>query len=214
LNSKEKRQLETELVKMGLAGLASNGDPSPELVQQIAAIVNNWPGATNRHGEWIDKHKYLRDLFGECDQADRSDMYMALVPHLKFKVKSLSHYETMLAERIGNLVSKRAASVTGDKPKPIEVGNSKYAAAPKAIATHAIATLRCHRCPKTEQFVADTPAGAMIAARTAGWTREAGINKEACPDCSTAVAETVIRLSRTETLAVYDRRAGRLDALD
>jgi hypothetical protein len=75
-----------------------------------------------------------------------------------------------------------------------------------------IATVTCHRCHKTDKFPDPTAVGAMIAARKAGWTREAGINKETCPDCSVAVAETIVRLSAKETLAIYDRRACKLDA--
>jgi hypothetical protein len=212
MNAKEKRLLETELTKMGLAGLQANGDPSCDLIDQIAAIVSVWPGATNRHGEWIDKHKYLRDLLGECDGAERVAMYEAIVPRLTFKARELSHYETMLAERVGNLVSKRAMRVEGDVPKPIEIGGNRYAVAPQSLATQAVTTLKCHRCPKVEKFIADTPAGAMIAGRKAGWTREKGVNKETCPACSVEVAETVVRLSHDEFMPIYDRRAGKLDA--
>jgi hypothetical protein len=212
MKADEKRKLETELVKMGLAGLDASGAPSGDLVDQIAAIVSAWKGAYNKYGEWIDRHKYLRDLFSECDACDRQAMYDALVPRLSFKAKSLNHYETMMAERVGNMVSKRAMQVTGDAPKPIEVGGNRYAAAPVARATGVIATVVCHRCRKVEKFVEPTAVSAMTAARRAGWTREKGINKETCPDCSVAVAETIVRLSRTETLAVYDRRACKLDA--
>jgi hypothetical protein len=180
LEQKEKRQLETELVKMGLAGLQDNGAASPALIQEIAAIVNNWQPAPNRHGEWIDRHKFLRDLLAECDQSDRGEMYAAIVPHLAFKALPLASYETMLTERMGRLVSKGAARVEGRAPHPIEVSGKKYAKAPAALATHAIATLHCQRCWKKKRFVADTPVGAMIAARKAGWKR---IEKETCPNC-------------------------------
>lgn len=190
MEQKEKRQLETELLKMGLSGLQANGDPSPELIQELAAIVNNWQPSPNRHGEWIDRHKFLRDLLAECDQADRGEMYSAIVPHLKFTAKPLADYETMLAERMSNLVSKRAGRVEGRAPHPIEVGGKKYAQAPDGTATHAIATLHCQKCWKKKRFIADTPVGAMIAARDAGWKRMP--DKETCPNCVKKLAKEYI----------------------
>jgi hypothetical protein len=212
MDAKEKRNLETGLMQMGLAGLQADGSPSAELVQWIADIVNHWDGYENRLGEWVDKHKFLRDLLNECVADARSEMYTAICPKLTFKPLRLEDYESMIALKAGALVSQRRARVTGDAPKPIEVGGIRYAAAPKFIATNVVATLRCHRCNVVTQFVAPTPAGAMIEGRKAGWTREAGINKETCPECSIAVAETIVRLSNKEVLAVYDRRSCKLDA--
>lgn len=177
---------------MGLAGLQANGDPSPELIGQLAGMVNTWQGAPNRHGEWIDRHKFLRDLLAECDKQYRSDMYEAIVPHLKFKARPLSHYETMMTERMSGLISKGAARVEGRAPHPIEVGGKKYAAAPAALATHAVATLHCQRCFRKKRFLADTPVGAMIAARKAGWKRlydKESIQKETCPNCVKKIEE-------------------------
>ncbi len=181
MDAAEKRQLETGLMKLGLAGLQENGAASPELIQQIAAIVNNWQSTPNRHGEWIDRHKFLRDLLSECDQANRGQMYSAITPHLNFKALPLSSYETMMTERMSKLVDKRAARVEGQAPKPIEVGGKKYTQASAEEATHAIATLHCQRCWRKKRFVADTPVGAMIAARRAGWARFP--DKETCPHC-------------------------------
>lgn len=187
MDAAEKRQLETQLVRMGLAGLKANGEPSPELIQQIAAIVNNWKGAPNRHGEWIDRHKFLRDLFAECDEADRGEMYSAIKPHLNFPVLPLVCYETMMTERMSALVSKGAARLEGQAPRPIEVGGKKYARVPSAYATHAVATLRCQRCWKKKRFIADTPVGAVIAARNAGWKRMPDM--WTCPGCIKKVAK-------------------------
>lgn len=181
MDAKEKRQLETELVKMGLAGLQADGSASPELIQQIAATVNNWQSTPNRHGEWIDRHKFLRDLFAECNESDRAEMYSAIVPHLTFKALPLSYYETMMTERMSNLLSKCAARVEGRAPHPIEIGGNKYRKATTAEATHAIATLHCQRCWKKRRFVADTPVGALIKARDSGWKRLP--DKWTCPNC-------------------------------
>jgi rubredoxin len=181
LNAFEKRRIETQLVSMGLAGLQTNGDPTPELVEQLAAIVNGWQGAPNRHGEWIDKHKFLRDMLAECDAKYRVEMYEAIKPHLKFAVKPLAHYESMTTERMGGLISKRVARVEGRAPHPIEIGGKKYRSASASEATNAIATLHCQKCWKKKRFVADTPVGALIAARNAGWKRVP--EKWTCPSC-------------------------------
>jgi hypothetical protein len=182
LDATEKRQLETQLLRMGLAGLKDNGEPSPELIQQIATMVNNWQGSTNRHGEWINRHKFLRDLLAECDQADRGEMYSAITPHLNFVPYSLAVYEAMMIERMGRLVSKGAARTEGRAPHPIEVGGKKYRRARVSEATHCIATLLCPGCGKQKRFIGDTPVGSLVAARKAGWERMP--DKWTCPICA------------------------------
>jgi hypothetical protein len=193
MDAKEKRQMETQLLRLGLAGLDETGNPTGELVQQIAAIVNGWQTSPNRHGEWIDKHKFLRDLLAECDASGRSDMYSAIVPHLNFKALPLSTYETMMTERMESLVSKGAARVEGRAPHPVEVGGRKYGRASAGEATHGMATLHCQRCWKKKRFVSDTPLGALILARDAGWTRMP--DKWTCPKCVKKMAEGKGRLN-------------------
>jgi hypothetical protein len=185
LDATEKRQVETQLLKMGLAGLQANGDPSTELVGQLAGIVNSHQSYFNRHGEWVDQHKFFSNLLAECDKQYRTEMYEAIRPHLNFKVRSLAEYESMMTERIHRLASKGAAHIEGQAPKPIEVGKKKFAEATREFATHALATVHCQRCWKKKNFLADTPAGAMIAARKAGWARMPvmGVPKETCPAC-------------------------------
>lgn len=186
MDANEKRHMETHLLRLGLAGLDESGNAAPELIQQIAAIVNNWQTSPNRHGEWIDKHKFLRDLLAECDASKRNEMYLAIAPHLNFKTLPLASYETMITERMGNLVSKGAARVEGKAPSPIDVGGRKYARASASEATHGMATLHCQRCWKKKRFIADTPVGAVIAARNAGWTRMP--DKWTCPGCVKKIA--------------------------
>jgi hypothetical protein len=139
-------------------------------------------------------------------------MYEALAPRLRFKALSLPQYEAQIALKAGEMVSQGRMRVEGSAPRAIEIGGHKLAVTTKEDASGAVATVRCHRCNKLEKFLSETPAGAMIEARKAGWTREKGVNKETCIECSVAVAETVIRLSNKETLAIYDRRACKLDA--
>lgn len=185
MDATEKRNLETELLKMGLAGLNANGEASSELIQQIAFMVNNWKGMTSpRYGEWIDQHKFLRDLFAQCNQEDRSEMYAAIVPHLTFTALPLARYEAMMAERMHRLVSKGAARVEGKAPRPIQLGRKKYRRVSASEATQAIATILCQFCGKTKRFLGDTPVGALIAARKCGWARMP--EKWTCPICQKA----------------------------
>lgn len=193
MDQASKRKLENELLTMGLAGL-----DSPELIQQMAELVNRWPG---------DKHEYLTDLINECDPENRAEMYNAIRPHLKFKPMALDQYVARIAERAGAAVSKRQMRVEGSAPRPIQVGNASYVPVPKALSNRAVATVRCHRCPKVEKFVDDTPAGAMLLARKAGWIREKGVNKECCADCAAKLeASEQVTLSRKEVLIVTDKR--------
>lgn len=198
MDQKDKRKLENELLVMGLARL-----DEPELIEQLATLVSDWPG---------DKHDFLEGLLNECESENRQEMYNAIAPKLKFKALSLSQYEAHIALKAGELVSQGRMRVEGNAPRAIEVGGYKLAVVPKHQATGAVATVRCHRCPKAEKFLADTPVSAMIKARAAGWTRENGVNKETCPKCSELLAATFVRLSSGENLAVYDRRLVKLDA--
>lgn len=199
MDAKAKRKLENELIVMGLSGLTD-----PELIQELANLVSAWPG---------DKHEYMRDLLNECEPEKRYEMYHAIAPRLRgFKALSLPQYEAQIALKAGAMVSQGRMRVEGERPKPIEIGGTRLAVVSEAEASHAVATVRCHRCQKADRFLGDTPVDAMTNARKAGWTREAGVNKEICPECTVALAATVVCLSKKETLAVYDRRACKLDA--
>src|SRR5574337_665823 len=193
MNAKERRQLENQLLTMGLARL-----DDPELIQQLADLISHWPG---------DKHEFLRDLLNECDADKRYEMYHAIAPKLRFKALSLPQYEAQIAERAGALMSKRMMRAEGPAPKPIEIGGHKLRVVPRSQATGAVATLSCHNCGKTERFLDETPAGAMIAGRRAGWVRDKALNKETCPKCAEKIAaEEIVTLSRTENMIVTDRR--------
>lgn len=193
MEAKEKRQLENQLLAMGLARL-----DSPDLIQQLASLVNQWQG---------DRHEFLLGLINECDDKDRSQMYNAIRPHLKFKPLPLDQYVAQIAERAGAMVSQRKMRVEGSRPLPIQVGRDSFVPVPKALATGVVATVRCHRCPKVEKFQDATPVGAMLKARKAGWIREAGFNKECCAECAAKLASTEqVVLSKKEVLLVTDKR--------
>lgn len=199
MNQKDKRELENELMACGLSKL-----DDPNFLDIFAAMIDQFPG---------DRHWFLQGLLNECDPPQRHEMYEALKPRIRsFKPMPLSTYEGRIAEEAGRMVSQGRMRVEGPKPHAIEIGGHKLAVVPKREATGAVATVRCHRCPVSDQFHAETPTGAMLEARKAGWTREKGVNKETCPKCSEALAATVVRLSATESLVVYDRRTCKLDA--
>lgn len=193
MDQTEKRKLENALLTEGLAKL-----DSPELIEQMANLVNNWPG---------DRHEFLMGLINECDDRDRSEMYNAIRPHLKFKPLPLDTYVAHIAERAGALVSQRSMRVEGSRPAPIQVGKDAYVQVPRALSDKAVVTLRCYKCPKQERFVSSTPAGAMIEGRKAGWIRVAGVNKECCAECAAnLVASEQVVLSRKEVLVITDKR--------
>lgn len=175
MNHKERRQLENFLLTQGLATLAD-----PELIQQLADLVSGWRG---------DRHQFLQDLLNECDASQRYEMYQAIAPKLKFSALPFPTYECRIAEQAGRMVSQRRMRVEGSAPAPIEVGGQKFAVVPRQDSTNAVATVRCHQCQKVETFIADTPAGAMIAARTMGWVRDPEVNKEMCANCHEIEAE-------------------------
>lgn len=193
MNQKEKRQLENELLTMGLADLTD-----PELIQQLADLVSAFPG---------DKHDFMRDLLNECDPDRRYEMYHAIAPKLRFPALPLPQYETQIALKAGSMISQGRMRVEGAPARPIEVGGHKLAVVPQSLASGAVAIVRCYSCSEVEKFLADTPAGAMIEARKAGWVRDKGLNKETCPSCAEKnAALEVVALSRSEKLFVTDRR--------
>lgn len=193
MDQHDKRKMDNMLLALGLPKLTD-----PDLLQRMADLVSDFPG---------DKHTFLRDLINECDAKDRREMYDSLTPRLRFKALPLEQYELQIAEKAGNMVSKRWMRVEGERPKPIQVGNSTFVPVPKALADAAVATVRCHRCMKLEKFVDETPAGAMIKARKAGWQREPGVNNECCAECAAKLASVeAVRLPGGATLDVRDKR--------
>jgi hypothetical protein len=199
VDQKEKRKVETMLVKEGLSCLGS-----PDLIQELANLVSNWPG---------DKHEYLRDLLNECEPEQRYEAYHALKPRLGFKAKPLDSYLAMIALRAGELVSQGRMKVVGDAPKPIEIniGGHKVKVPARPRMLYAIARVKCYLCSAEGRFEAPTPVAAMIEARKAGWVRDKVDNKETCPKCAEARAAEVVELSGREKLYITDRRV-KLDA--
>jgi hypothetical protein len=170
VNQQERRDLENWLMTHGLDGCIND----PEKLQVFADLVSQWPG---------DKHDFLRDLLNECDVTNRYDMYQALAPRLKFKALSFSQYEAQIALKAGQMVSQKLMRVEGNAAPPIEINGHKVQITEADKANSGWCIVRCHVCDKIEKFLADTPVGAIIAARKAGWVRAKGIDKETCSEC-------------------------------
>lgn len=162
-----------------VAGLARLNDP--ELIQQLADLVSDWQG---------DKHQFLQDLINECDPGQRYDMYSAIAPKLRFKALPLTTIECRIAEQAGAMVSRKQMRVEGNAPRPIQIGDHQVEITAQA-GNCGWAAVRCHQCGKVEKFLSDTPAGAMIEARKAGWQRDAFVDGEICVECRAMMTQEI-----------------------
>lgn len=172
MDDREKRQLENQVMTMGLAGLSD-----PNLIELLARLVSTYPG---------DKHLFFEDLLNQCDADKRAEMYQALAPRLLFKAESLGHYEMNIAQRAEVMVKQRRMRVEGRRPDPIVIGGQQYEAVPAVFATNALATVKC-KCGRSARYLGDTPAGAMIKARQDGWVRDKATKHEVCKECMSYV---------------------------
>lgn len=155
LDDSERRTLENELLKRGLNGL-----DSPELIQQLAALVQD--------------HWFLMGLLNEVDQPKRYDAYEALRPYLKFKPWPLEDYISAMA---------REASERESRMTPVTVGVNKMRIVPRYESTGVLLTFTCAKCTKVEQFFGETPVTVAIEARKKGWVRDVARDHEICPKC-------------------------------
>lgn len=73
MNATEKRQLDTELMKMGLTKLAD-----PVLILQLAMLVQG--------------HEHFMEMIQACAVDKRTEMYEALRPHLRFEALPIDQY--------------------------------------------------------------------------------------------------------------------------
>jgi hypothetical protein len=62
MNQDERRKLENQLVVMGLNRL-----DDPELIQEMAKLINQHPGFSNPHA-------FFLGFINECDQSKRREM--------------------------------------------------------------------------------------------------------------------------------------------
>jgi hypothetical protein len=155
MNADDKRQLENELLAMGLPDLND-----PALLQVMADMVNGYPIMAERAD-------FFCEMLNECEGAHRREMYEAMRPRLSFPVPSLDECEARIAARAERLIRPKGlpAAVKAEAP----VGS--------------VMEIICHGCGKKEEFTSLSTAGAMVEARKAGWGRGPVGWKEYCPEC-------------------------------
>lgn len=155
MNSDERRKVENQLLMLGLRQLTD-----PQLIEQLGQLVTG--------------HEFLLGLINECDQDQRSAMFEAIRPHLRFEPWPLDRYIAKLKQHASNIDSA---------VNPIEVGDRTFQPVPAAEATGCVLTLKCHKCTGAEDFYGETPVTAMLLARESGWVFDIAIQKHICPRC-------------------------------
>lgn len=154
---------------LNAAGLASLADPN--LMAQLGYLVED--------------HEHFRQLITKCQPAERSNMYNALAPNLRFRPKPLDVYiaETGQIAEVRQLptLDPQTGALKPFRPPELEI-------AQKAIGEVTAAghlTLHCRKCTRTETFPGTDLADAIRKAREAGWTYNevTGDGKEICPKC-------------------------------
>jgi hypothetical protein len=173
LNDDDRRQLETQLMVMGLSRLED-----PELIQQFATIINTYGG-----------HDFYEGLLGECEESKRREMYDALKPYLKFEPLPLDTY-------IGHIVER--ANAIASRESPIQVGEQTYQQVQKEYADGVVVTFTCCKCTRQARFFSESPAGGAIQARNAGWVKDLVRNKEICPKCPAPFGNTMHSTNRIQ----------------
>lgn len=158
MNQDEKRQLENVLTVMGLPGL-----DHPDLVQQMAELVNRFPV----QGERVE---FFCELLNECEGARRREMYEAMRPRLTFDVPSLDACEAKMAERAERQIRPRGLPVLATEEERCEVQ----------------VTMQCGGCARSALFVGYTLADARSEGHKAGWGRGPIEGKSFCPECRLA----------------------------
>jgi hypothetical protein len=168
MNQEQRRQLETELVAMGLNGI-NDGDVIPV----FAHLVESFP---------YDKHWFYRGMLNECEPHRRREMYDSLKPHFNnFRPKPFEAYMAEISEEAMRMISHGVMRVEGARPDAIVVGNEYFVSADDKVQTHVVVKLTCAKCQRRKLFVGDTLVGAMQAARKKGWVRNQ--EREICPKC-------------------------------
>ncbi len=156
MDQAEKREIENELMAMGLPGL-----DSPELIQGMADMVNGFPIP----GERVD---FFCELLNECEGAKRLEMYEALRPRLSFDVPSLDGCEARIAARAERLIRPRLMPGS-----PVVVEEPEF-----------LLDLECGGCGKKETYAGRTPADAMSEAKKSGWGRGPRWPEEGAEHCA------------------------------
>lgn len=157
MNQNDKRQVENQLISMGLPALAD-----PDLFQVMADVVNGYPIPSERV-------EFFCELLNQCEGRNRTDCYNALRPLLHFEAPTLAECETRIVAKAERMVGRRLGAVA----RPGE-------------PTEKILHLECFGCQKVAAFVELSLAGCMADAHKAGWGRGPVRFKEYCPECRLA----------------------------
>lgn len=170
MNQDEKRELENELVMMGLPAL-----DTAELIQVIADMINAHPRPHMR----VD---FFCKLLNQCVGDKRREMYDALRPRLHFTLPALDVCEARIAARAERLIRPEGripAHLLADEERKI--------------------TVHCGNCGIEATFAGASTADARANAHKAGWGRGPKKEPEWCPECRLAtmpakpVAESLTR---------------------
>ena len=167
MEATKKRELENQLMVMGLGGLED-----ANLIPQIAMIINIYGKRQN------DPHGFYEGLLGACDAPKRRQMYDAIKPHLDFDPRPLDSYLARIKERAAAAESQKI---------PVEIGEKKYQEVRESEANGAVAEFNCYRCTAFNRYLGDTFVSAVLMGRNDGWTRDLVRQKEVCPKCSKVV---------------------------
>lgn len=155
MDQSEKRELENELMAMGLPGV-----DAPELLQVMADIVNGYPVPAGR----VD---FFCEMLNECDGVQRTQMYKAMRPRLAFDVPSLDACEVRIAVWAERMIRPRGLPEQAKDVQQVEY----------------TIDLECGGCGKTEHYTGLSRADAMGEARKAGWGRGPVEGREHCASC-------------------------------
>lgn len=169
-----RRKLENQLVVMGLSKLED-----PELIVEMAKLINAHPGFTNSHSFYLG-------FINGCEQEKRRETYDALLPHLKFKVWPLDTYIRLLKEHAANVESYYDPVKVGTEP--IKFAGNEFQQVSPGDAEGCILKLTCYKCTQSEEFYGLTPIEAITVGRADGWKRDLGMQKEICPKCAASEA--------------------------
>lgn len=165
-----RRKLENQLIVMGLNRLED-----PELIPELAKLINTHPGFTNSHAFYLG-------MLNECNQEKRRKMYDALRPLLTFDVWPLEKYVMLLKQHAGNVESHGHPYKVSDEP--VKFGGNEFREVMPDAAEACLLKLTCYKCTGTEEFYGLTPVQAITVARDTGWVRDLAAQKEICPKCS------------------------------
>ena len=141
----------------------------------------------------VRDHQHLVYLLLRCDPEDRTIMYEALRPHLKFRAASLDEYISGArvkadAEKLPTLNEDGSISAYEEynlTKQPLVTLAEKAIAEAEAIAKAGGRKLvvTCSKCTAQAAFAGESLVTATIAARKAGWVYDLTLEKEICPAC-------------------------------